>query len=116
LIIEDIKRGYYPKGFGYIIFKVKAGETIKPINFTNFTPPNKVVITYYLKSGELPNSSKQLVRDIKAILKETFPDDKIEVDAKPFKVSCTKKDQYGIGCMVLGDGLIWDVGTVGEAT
>ena len=24
------------------------------------------------------------------------------------------KDEYGIGCMVLGQNLLWDVGTVGE--
>lgn len=24
------------------------------------------------------------------------------------------KDDYGIGCLILGEGMVWDVGTVGE--
>lgn len=32
---------------------------------------------------------------------------------KTQKVFCTK-DEYGIGCLILGQDLVWDVGTVGE--
>lgn len=24
------------------------------------------------------------------------------------------KDEYGIGCLILGNNLVWDIGTVGE--
>jgi hypothetical protein len=37
---------------------------------------------------------------------------KIEFDIKAEKVFNTK-DDYGIGCMVLGRNLVWDIGTVG---
>lgn len=39
LNIVDIKKGYYPKGHGYIVFNVKAPEVIAPIDFTKFTAP-----------------------------------------------------------------------------
>lgn len=58
LTITDIKKGYYPKGNGYIVFKVKSGDFIKPIEFTKFSPPKTVTITYYIKNDKLPNESK----------------------------------------------------------
>ena len=27
---------------------------------------------------------------------------------------CTKGDNYGIGCLILGENLIWDCGKVGD--
>lgn len=42
-----------------------------------------------------------------------FGDEKIEIAVTSQKVFCTK-DDYGIGCMIIGDNLVWDVGTVGE--
>ena len=32
---------------------------------------------------------------------------------KTQKVFCTK-DEYGIGCAIFGENIVWDVGTVGE--
>lgn len=55
LTIVDIKKGYYPKGNGYIVFQVKSNEFIKPIEFVKFSPPKKVVITYYIKTDKLPH-------------------------------------------------------------
>jgi hypothetical protein len=40
---------------------------------------------------------------------------KIQFDIKAEKVFNTK-DEYGIGCVILGNKLLWDVGTVGEKT
>lgn len=109
----DIKKGYYPKGHGYMVFNVKAPEIIKPIEFTKFTPPDRVVVTYYIKGDKLPNASKDFIKEIRNLLKQGFPDRKFDIDVKIHHVSYTK-DDYGIGCMVLGEGLVWDIGTVGE--
>lgn len=113
LNITDIKKGYYPKGHGYILFNVRAQQKILPIELTKFSPPQKVVITYYIKTDKLPNESKDFIKEVKNILHANFPESKVEVSVKIHRVSYTK-DDYGIGCMVLGEGLVWDVGTVGE--
>lgn len=72
-----------------------------------------MVITYYVKSDKLPNESKDFVKEIRNILRDGFPEHKIEVECKVHRVSYTK-DDYGIGCMLLGEGVVWDIGTVGE--
>lgn len=52
-------------------------------------------------------------KDIKKILGQAFGEDNLEFVIKTQKVLCTK-DDYGIGCLVLGENLVWDMGTVGE--
>jgi RNA 3'-terminal phosphate cyclase (ATP) len=72
------------------------------------------VITYYVKDNKLPASSKELRKEVKRILGQAFGEEaKIEIEVKTQKVFCTK-DEYGIGCLILGQDLVWDVGTVGE--
>jgi hypothetical protein len=67
-----------------------------------------------VKDNKLPGSSKELRKDVKKILNQAFGEDcNIEFIVKTQKVFCTK-DEYGIGCLILGDNLVWDVGTVGE--
>lgn len=59
LKVEDMKKGFYPTGGGYLIVKIDTADTIiKPIEFVNFAPPSKVVISYYLKSDKLPPQAK----------------------------------------------------------
>ena len=76
--------------------------------------PSQVVITYNVKDNKLPGSSKEFRKDIKKLLGLGFGEEtKIEFTVKTQKVFCTKED-YGIGCLILGENLVWDVGTVGE--
>jgi hypothetical protein len=64
--------------------------------------PEKVVITYYVKDTKVPGSSKEFRKDVKRVLNNAFGEDcKIEFEVKHQKVFNTK-DEYGIGCMVLG--------------
>jgi RNA 3'-terminal phosphate cyclase len=73
-----------------------------------------VVITYYTKDNKVPGSSKEFRKDIKKLLNTAFGEDaKIEFTVKSQKVFCTK-DDYGIGCLIFGENIVWDVGTVGE--
>lgn len=59
LEIEDMKKGFYPTGGGYLVVKIDTtDEIIKPIEYVNFAPPDKVVISYYLKSDKLPPQAK----------------------------------------------------------
>lgn len=53
------------------------------------------------------------MREVKNLLGQFFPNHKVDVNIKIHKVSYTK-DDYGIGCMLIGDGCVWDCGTVGE--
>lgn len=72
-----------------------------------------MVITYYVKDTKPPASSKEFRKDVKKILANAFGEDcKIDIEVKHQKVFNTK-DEYGIGCLVLGQNLVWDVGTVG---
>lgn len=73
-----------------------------------------MIITYYVKDNKVPGSSKDFRKDIKKLLSVGFGEDaKIEFTVKAQKVFCTK-DEYGIGCLILGENLVWDIGTVGE--
>lgn len=58
LNIVDVKKGYYPTGNGYVEFSVDPTEYVRPIEIVKFTPPTKVMITYYVKDKKLPNESK----------------------------------------------------------
>ena len=59
LKIEDIKKGFYPTGGGYVTIKINTQQDIiKPIEMVDFAPPDKVVISYYLKSDKLPPNAK----------------------------------------------------------
>ena len=73
LNIMDVKKGYFPTGNGYVEFLVEKAEFIKPIEFIKFSPPTKVVITYYVKENKLPNSSKDFRKDILKLLEQHFP-------------------------------------------
>lgn len=113
LNIKEVKKGYYPKGNGFIIFNVKTTPPIKPINLVDFSPPNRVLIKYYVKGGKLPAAANNFKNEVRNILETAFPEQKVKVELKMEKVFLTK-DDYGIGCLCLGDGVVWDVGTVGE--
>lgn len=52
------------------------------------------------------------MREVKNMLGQYFPNHKVDVNIKIHKVSYTK-DDYGIGCMLVGDSCVWDCGTVG---
>lgn len=40
LNIEDMKKGFYPTGGGYLVVKIDTEQDlIKPIEFVHFTPP-----------------------------------------------------------------------------
>lgn len=114
LEIIDIKPGYYPVGKGYVDVKVHKTEEIRPIRITELGKPNQVIITYYVKDNKVPGSSKDFRKNIKKLLTLAFGEEvKIEFTVKAQKVFCTK-DDYGIGCLILGENLVWDIGTVGE--
>jgi RNA 3'-terminal phosphate cyclase (ATP) len=114
LEIVDVKPGYYPVGKGYVVIRLNKCEAIQPIRMTELGKPEKVVITYYVKDTKPPGSSKDFRKEVKRILAHAFGEDcKIEYEVKHQKVFNTK-DEYGIGCIVTGENLVWDVGTVGE--
>ena len=72
-----------------------------------------MVITYYVKDNKVPGSSKEFRKEVKKLLERGFGEDnKIAFTVKAQKVFCTK-DDYGIGCLILGENLTWDMGTVG---
>lgn len=102
LEIIDVKPGYYPVGKGYVVIRVNKCEAIRPIKITEIGRPERVVITYYVKDTKVPGSSKDFRKDVKKILSNTFGEDcKIDFEVKHQKVFNTK-DEYGIGCMVIG--------------
>lgn len=114
LEIIDIKNGYYPVGKGYVEIRIPKIEEIRPIRMVELGKPSQVIITYYVKDNKLPGSSKELRKEVKKILGLGFGEDnKVEFTVKTQKVFCTK-EEYGIGCLILGENLVWDVGTVGE--
>lgn len=51
--LVKVKKGYYPKGGGSITYNVSCSKLI-PIELLKFEPPTNVVITYYVKKGNLP--------------------------------------------------------------
>ena len=86
---------------------------IQPLIINEVGAPEKVIITYYIKDRKPPGSSKDFSKEVKKLLCQSFGQNvKIEMVVKAEKVFNTK-DDYGIGCLVLGKNLVWDVGTVG---
>jgi RNA 3'-terminal phosphate cyclase len=75
LEILDVKAGYYPVGRGHIIIRVQKKAVLHAINIVELGKPQRVVITYYVKDNKLPGSSKELRKDIKKILANTFGED-----------------------------------------
>ena len=92
---------------------VKTEGHILPIKFVDFSPPTRVVITYYVKGHKLPAAANNLKNSVKNILEAAFPETKVKIELKVESVFLTK-DDYGIGCLCLGNGVVWDCGTVGE--
>lgn len=82
--------------------RVPKIEQIRAIELLVPGKPKQVVITYYVKDNKVPGSSKELRKDVKKILGQAFGEDNnIEFIVKTQRVFCTK-DEYGIGCLVLG--------------
>ena len=82
LQFKEVKKGYYPKGNGYIVINVKTEGTIQPIKLINFSPPTNVVITYYVKGKKLPGAANNLKNEVKNILETAFPDTKVKIQMK----------------------------------
>ena len=61
---------------------MKREHPIKPITFINFSPPNLVVITYYMKAKKLPPTANNLKNEIKNILEGAFPETKVKIELK----------------------------------
>jgi RNA 3'-terminal phosphate cyclase len=64
--------------------------------------------------SEASVKKKDFEKEIKKILKASLPEQQIEVVSQIQIVAQSKSSKYGIGCLVLGDGVVWDCGKVGE--
>lgn len=58
---------------------VKAEGGIQPIKFVHFSPPTKVVITYYVKGKKLPGTANNFKNEVKNILETAFPETKVKI-------------------------------------
>ena len=66
--LEKVKKGYYPKGGGSITYNVSCKKLV-PIEMVKFEAPTNIIITYYAKKNNLPETHVELKKGIKKMMR-----------------------------------------------
>lgn len=112
--LEKVKKGYYPKAGGSITYNVSCKRLVA-VEMLKFEPPTNVTITYYLKKNNLPETHSELKKGIKRMMREAFGEQlDLDIEIKVEVTSGTKTDNYGIGCILQNEHVVWDCSKVGE--